>query len=569
MKRQTILAAFAGLGLLVAGCNSGSSSQTGSRMVVSADNARLLDGMGDWRVMLSGIDRDHGRNIEAAAYFDQAMVLCYAFNHDEAIRSFAKCAELVPENPMPWWGIALASGMHINNPVMSAQQTEQAHYALAQAKIRLAGAGLLHKKLVAALDVRYSKLQGSSSLSNDAGYAAAMKAVHAEHPDDADVAALYAESIMNTTPWNYWMVEGKPAAGTEDLRPLLESSLGRWPSHPGLNHLYIHLMESSPTPEVAAGAADRLREMVPGAGHLVHMPSHIDIRLGEWSKAAVANRKAVMADASYLRVAPRPGFYAVYAAHNHHFLGWTCMMQGRLGEALTANDGLVASIPAEVVAAQPEFVDPFFSLEADILKRFGRWEEILVLPKPNGNLVLATAMWHFNRGVALASLKRFGEAELELAKVKELRGKVPGGRVIVVSPAERMFDIAENMLAGEIAFQQGNLTDAIRLLEVAVQAEDSLMYMEPPEWLQPVRHALGAVHLKAGELKKAEEVYRTDLVRWPGNAWSLHGLWQSLEAQGSPEAPAIRKRFEQAWRDADVTITASCKCAEAVAARKE
>ena len=504
---------------------------------------------------------------EAQKYFDQGLTFAYAFNHDEAIRSFAEAARLDSGCAAAWWGVALCNGPHINNPAMDPDHSKAAWDALQKAKSLASKASPQERALIEALEARYADpAKGKPPESPperapfDKAYADAMATVHKQFPADVDVATLYAESLMDLRPWDLWDLDGTPRPETLEIGAVLESVIAASPNHPGANHLYVHAVEASPHPEKGVASADRLKTLVPAAGHLVHMPAHIYARVGRWEDAAAANRAAIAADAAYRKLSPEQGFYHVYMAHNRQFLAFGCMMQGRSEEATKATREMQEAIPPEFIENMAPVLDGFMPIGLEVLMRFGRWEDILKEPKPAENMPIFIAMWHCTRAVAYANTGRMKEALEERDAFRKAASAVPEDRMVGNSPAPTVLKIATHVLDGEIAFKQGNTDEAVSELKQAVEAEDTLRYDEPPDWMQPVRHTLGAVLLAAGRVKEAEKVYREDLKRWPENGWSLYGLSQALMKDGSPQAPAIEARFKQAWAGADIKIGSSCLC---------
>jgi tetratricopeptide (TPR) repeat protein len=366
---------------------------------------------------------------------------------------------------------------------------------------------------------------------------------------------------MDLNPWRLWSHDGKPEPGTTEIIETLERAIALDPKHPGANHIYIHAMEASPHPEKATASADLLCDLVPGAGHLVHMPSHIYIRTGRWEDAELVNQHAIEADRVYRASTPDPGFYNIYMAHNHHFLAFTNMMEGREAEALKAARDMVAGMPPEFVKEGAYFADGFMPIVIEVLMRFGKWNEILAEPEPPAYLPVSRAIRRFIRAVALNALGRADEAQVERKAFREAAAATPVDAVVANNPANDIFAIAGHVLDGEIAANQGRLEKAIRDLEEAVRLEDALRYDEPPDWLQPVRHTLGAVYLRAGRFGDAERVYREDLARFPENGWSLFGLGRALRLQKKDgEAAPVEARFRKSWARADVRLGATCLC---------
>lgn len=493
----------------------------------------------------------------AQQYFDQGVRLVFAFNHEEAINSFREAARLDPQAAMPLWGIALALGPNINLP-MGHQQEKQAAEAV-QAALKLADKMSLKERLyIEALAPRYSTAPGASRETLDAAYAGAMRSLWQRYPDDATAGTLYAEALMDLQPWDYWTAEGKPKGRTEDIVAALEQALAIDPNHPGACHYYIHAVESSPRPERALPCAERLARLAPGAGHLVHMPAHIYLRLGLYGKAAEHNAHAVSADREYLAHRDLSGIYPIgYVPHNIHFLWAALTMEGRSQEALQAARDLGQKASWEQARKEPA-LEEFTPTLPFALVRFGRWEEVLALPKPPEELLYTTVIWHYARGVALAATKRFDEARREHDALVGAVRRLPEDRTVGVVPVIQLARIADRVLAGEIDARQGRLDAAITTLKEGTALEDAVRYYEPPLWHVPVRHSLGAVLLQAGNAVEAERVYRDDLKQHPRNGWALFGLEQSLRAQQrDADAADVHKQLEQAWVRADITLVAS------------
>lgn len=498
---------------------------------------------------------------EAQRYFDQGLNFLYAFNHDEAIRSFRSAAEIDPACAMAWWGIAIANGPHINYPTMDETRSRDAFEALERARRHEAAAPPADRALIAALGRRYASPPPADRKPLDAAYADVMREVHQAHPGDADAGALFAEALMDLRPWDLWTSDGAPQPGTEEILATLEGVLARAPAHPLANHLYIHAVEASPHPERADAAADRLRDLAPGLGHLVHMPSHIDVLRGRWEAAILANAKAEEADRKYRARSPRQDFYRVYMAHNHHMLAYAAMMVGRSADALRAIRTMVEEMPEEWVRESAAFADGFVGAPFEVLMRFGRWEEILAEPEPPAHLPIARALRLYARGVARAARNEAAGARAEQTAFRAAAAALPDGAFFGNNAARDLLGVAEHFLEGEILAREGKTDAAIAALREAVRREEALRYNEPPDWIQPVRHALGAVLLKAGRSAEAETVYRDDLKWRPENGWSLYGLARSLRLQKkAAEAGAVETRFKTAWSGADVPLSSSCFC---------
>lgn len=508
---------------------------------------------------------------DAQRWFNQGQRWMYAFNHEEAIRAFTRAAQLDPTCAMAWWGIALCRGPHINNPVMDEMSSIAAWNALRQAQTHSARCTPVERALIDALASRYADpaagslpLDFVSRAPLDLAYAQAMEGVHRRFPDHIEVQVLYAEALMDLRPWDLWSLDGQPRPRTSEIVALLESALRRDPNHPGANHYYIHAIEASPHPEKGEQAAQRLRTLVPDSGHLVHMPSHIDVRLGRWNLAAEQNAKAMKVHEAYERRSPRQGFYRAYMLHNTHFRAYACMMAGRRADALAASREMLGSIPESFYKGFAPLIDAYSSIEVECMLRFGMWDELLTHPEPRAELPITRAMWRFTRAAAHAAKGEISAAREEQVRFRQYIKQVPEGALMAINPAEKILRIADNMLEGEILFREGHIDQSVQRLRAAIEIEDTLLYMEPPDWVQPVRHTLAAVLLHAGRPEEAAVVYREDLRRWPENGWSLHGLADALMVNGNyAEGGATRLRANKAWSLADITPGPSCLCVPA------
>lgn len=499
---------------------------------------------------------------EAQKYFDQGLVWAFAFNHDEAIRSFERAAQLDPECAMCYWGVAYASGPHINYPMMTDEQSERAWDALQKAMANIDNTTPVERDLILALSKRYGpKPWPEDRKAFDEAYAAAMGDVYAKYPNDSDVGTMYAESLMDLQPWNLYTQQGEPREGTERIVAVIERMMEMDPGNPGANHLYIHAVEPSDNPGRALPAADRLRDAVYASGHLLHMPSHIDVRVGQWHEAIVQNRKSMRSDERYRAIAPRQRFQHLYMSHNSHMLAFAAMMSGREREAMEAARSILEDVPMDALHEQAGFLDAMMCAVYDVQKRFGRWDDILSEAPPEPFLPISVAMWRANRAIAYAAKKDFVSAELEHEAFRRATGRIPEDHIMMINPARRVLEVADHLVSGEIALHQGDLKRAAYEVEKGVEIEDTLLYMEPPEWIQPMRHTLGAIYLADGRFADAEKCYREDLKNWPNNGWSLYGLMRSLEGQGKiAEAADVRAQYKKAWRNADEPTTTSCKC---------
>ncbi len=504
---------------------------------------------------------------EAQRWFHQGLGWLFAFNHDEAIHCFSEALELDPACASAWWGIAIANGPHINFPMVPPERDALAREALRRARTLAVGSTPLERALIEAQHVRYGDTPPTDRAPLDLAYAEAMLGVAREFPEDATVTALAAEALMDLQPWDLWTRSGEPKGRTEEICVLLERALELDPAHPLANHLYIHATEASPHPELAIRAADRLRDLVPGAGHLVHMPSHTYVRTGRLADASTANERAIEVDASHQSRFPRDGFYRVYMMHNAHFLTFSSMLEGRSDAALTAARRMVRELPPEFVGVMGPMVDGYLPVVLHVLVRFGRWEEILEQPAFPPEYLVANGVRHYARGVAQNVLGHADEARAELALLDGILARLDD-RPIGNNAAKEVMKIPRLLLAAEIAFTGGQRDEGLRFAAEAVAVEDQLRYDEPPDWMMPVRHPYGAMLLEAERWADADRAFRQDLALFPENGWSLFGLERALREQGrTVDADAMRGRFEKAWKRADVEIHAPCLCQPGVAKR--
>lgn len=490
----------------------------------------------------------------AQRYFDQGLRLYYAFNHAEAIRSFGEAARLDPGCAMCHWGSGLARGPNIN-AAMAPDAYGPAHADVQKALALQAQASPMERALIRALAVRYAPAPPADRAPLDSAYARAMAQVAREFPADAEAAALYAEALMDLSPWNYW-TRGEPRPDTPELVAQLERVIGERPDHPAACHFYIHAVEAV-HPDRAVPCAERLAALMPGAGHLVHMPGHIYIRVGRYLDAIRANEHAVHADEAYIRdQRPAAGAYTLgYYPHNYDFLAFAAAMAGRGEQALQAARTLASLLPVESLSdpamrhLQHHLVRPM-----QMLVRLERWDEVLQAPPPPENLAHARALWHYARGRALAAKGDVAGAEAELARVQAAAVDPALAEMrLEFNSSPAILGIAADVLAGTIASARGAHDLAIRRLGAAARKEDALLYGEPPEWSVPVRQDLGAALLAAGRPVEAERVYREDLARFPENGWSLAGLTRALRDQGRvAEAEEAQARLRTAWPGAAV-----------------
>ncbi|MFF4628466.1 hypothetical protein [Streptomyces griseorubiginosus] len=536
----------------------------------------------------------HGRPVttesaEAQLWFDRGLVWTYAFHHEEAVACFEKAAAADPDCAMAHWGIAYALGPNYNKPWEFfddrdlARTVERTHLAVESAHEKAAArATPVERALIGALRARYPQARPVEDCTVwNPPYADAMRAVHELAPDDADVAALYADALMNLTPWQLWDLRtGAPALGarTREARAVLERALasatGR--DHPGVLHLYVHLMEMSPTPELALTAADRLRGLVPDAGHLLHMPSHLEVLCGDYRRVVSDNSAAIAADEKVRARAGALNFYTLYRSHNYHFKIYGAMFLGQSQVALETAAQLEASIPEELLRVESppmaDWLEGFLAMRVHVLVRFGRWTDILDLPLPEDPRLycVTTAMLHYARGVALSALGRVTEAEAERTLFRAAVARVPETRMLFNNTCADILAIASAMLDGELAYRKGEFDTAFAALARSIDLDDNLPYDEPWGWMQPTRHAYGALLLEQGRVAEAEAVYRADLglddtlprpLQHPGNVWALHGLHECLTRTGkNAEAQLVAHQLRTTTALADVPIEASCFC---------
>jgi hypothetical protein len=488
---------------------------------------------------------------EAQKFFDQGLTLLYAFNHDEAARSFARAAELDPKLAMAYWGIALVKGPNYNLPADD-EQWKAAHAALTRALELAAGAPAPERDYIRALSKRYSPDSKADRQQLASAYKEAMGELARKYPDDLDAATLYAESAMNLRPWKLWTPERKPADGTEEILSVLEAVLRRNPDHPGANHYYIHAIEASLHPERGLPCALRLDRLAPAAGHLVHMPAHIFMRVGDYAASARANEKAIASDQAYIKKYAVKGVYPLmYYPHNIHFLAAAHCFQGRGGDARKAADMLAAHVGPHVEAMP--MLEGFLLMQPIVLVRFNRWDDVLAAKLPDEKRALTRAVWHFARALAYLAQGKAGEAERERGEFRRVKQGLPkDAKVSDWNTAEQVLGIAEAVLDAKIAVAHGDRPRALALLRQAVRLEDTLAYGEPPDWMLPVRETLGAVLLAGGAAREAESVFRDGLAQHPRSGRCLLGLRECLKAQKKDYAARlVAQEFRAAWQNAD------------------
>ena len=508
--------------------------------------ASLLSGLGEHRHPVAT------RNAEAQKFFDQGLILLYAFNHDEAARSFARAAELDPDLAMAYWGLALVKGPNYNLDADDKQR--QAAYEVLQKALKAAEkAPQQERDYIHALTKRYADNPKADRALLAQAYKQAMGALARKYPDDLDAATLYAESAMNLRPWKLWGPDGKAAEGTEEILAVLEDVLRRNPSHPGANHYYIHAIEASPYPERGLTSAARLPALVPAAGHLVHMPSHIYMRVGDYAAAAKSNEQAIAADQAYFKTRNVTGPYVMmYYPHNIHFLAAAHCFAGRGADAQKAATLLTDHVAPHV--AQMPMLEGFLTMQPLVLVRFNRWEEIVGAKEPAPSLALTRAIWHFARARAYLARGESQKAAQWLKEFQAVKAALPmDAKVSSWNTAKDVLEIADTVLAARFAIAGNDRATAVKMLRRAVQAEDALQYGEPPDWMLPVRETLGAVLLLGGDATEAEKVFRAGLVQYPRSGRCLFGLRESLKAQKNDHAAAlVDQQFQAAWKNAEM-----------------
>ncbi|MGE5109463.1 MAG: hypothetical protein ACM3JB_01305 [Acidobacteriaceae bacterium] len=494
------------------------------------------------------------QNADAQKYFDQGLALLYGFNHEEAAKAFSEAARLDPNLAIAHWGVALVNGQNYNAPEFP-ELLKVAKAELAKAQSLSAKAAPSEQALIAALAKRYDDSVGDAA-AREKAYSDAMAEVSARFPDDLDVATLYAESLMNLTPWQLWTKDGRPGPNTEKIIGILESVLRRNPQHIGANHYYIHAVEASGNPDRGIAAANRLRDLKLSAGHLVHMPGHIYLRTGDYNSAADVNVAAANADMSYIEHSGiKPGIYSMmYYSHNIHFLALSAVMAGRYEDARAAAEKLSAHV-SPALKDMP-MVEAFLPVRTYVLVRFARWDDMLATPEPDKTLRLHHAMWHWGRGMAYTAKGNVGAAESEWKALDNARANAPADAMVDKNSLGTVLSVASHMLAARIAGEKKDWASAEKHYAEAARIHDGFNYIEPPEWPFPVRESHGAMLLRAGRAADAEKVFRADLERFPRNGRSLLGLAASLKAQGNAEAARlVEMEFQDAWKGADTKLT--------------
>jgi tetratricopeptide (TPR) repeat protein len=507
----------------------------------------LVTGLGDLHHPVST------KNQQAQQFFDQGLRFIFAFNHDEAARSFRHAAELDPKLAMAYWGVAEATGPNYNDPA-DPDRYKQAHEAVQKALDLSQGSSSSDQAYIQALAKRYPENPNSDLKKAAEDYRDAMRQVVNEFPDDLEAATLFAEAGMNLHPWGLWHVDGTPEAGTDEIVSTLEGVMKRDPNHLGAIHYYIHAVEASPTPERALAGANKLAALAPGAGHIVHMPAHVYIRTGDYEAAVKTNEDAAAVDRAYIKASGVQGIYPMmYYSHNLHFIAMCAAMNGNYAESRKNADLLVENVGPHVKAMPP--LEGFMTIPMAVEVRFHHWNEILKMPQPDSSMKTATVFWHFGRGLALAGTGKVTEAEAEYKVVSAAEAATPPDVIFTMpinNKAKDIMKIAEDVLGAKIALAGNNNARAIALLRDAVAVQDTLKYGEPPDWFFPVRESLGAALLMNGDTAGAEKVFRDDLDRNLRNPRSLWGLHQALlQEKRDYDAGFIQKQFDSSWKGGD------------------
>lgn len=510
----------------------------------------IMQGLGDLHHPVST------KNAEAQQFFDQGLRLIYAFNHAEAERSFRHAAELDPQLAMAYWGVAEAVGPNYNDPA-SDERFMQAHQAVQKAVDLSANASNSERGYINAMAKRFPADPKADRRKAAEQYRDAMREVAKQYPDDLDAATLFAESSMTLHPWGLWHLDGTPEQGTEEIIATLESVIRRDPNHLGAVHYYIHAVEASQNPDRALAGANRLASLAPNAGHIVHMPAHVYIRTGDYDAAVKTNEQAAKVDEAYIKSSGAQGIYPMmYYSHNLHFIAITAAMEGRYGEAIDAAERLKTHVAPAVPAMPP--LEGFMTIPMAVMVRFQKWSDILALPQPDANLKTTTTVWHYARGMALASTGKLEEARKEYEAVNAAYQATPPDAIFSMpfnNKSKNILRIATDVLGAKMATAKHDNEAAIAMLRDAVETQDGLNYGEPPDWYFPVRESLGAALLRNGNPAEAEKVFREDLARNPRNPRSLFGLHECLQAQKRTyDAQFVEKQFQQAWKNSDVKL---------------
>jgi tetratricopeptide (TPR) repeat protein len=521
--------------------------------VMNEGNAPLLDGFGKWNYPVTT------KNKKAAQYFNQGIALLYGFNHGEAGRSFKTALKLDSTMAMAYWGIAMVLGPNYN-AALDPSQLADINAAVDHAVEYAATTAPHEQALINAIAKRFPRSEVKDMMPYYESYASAMKEAHDKFPDDAQIGTLYADALMNMHPWDLWVKDGTARPWTADILATLEKTLKKYPAHPGAIHYYIHATEASKNPGRATSYADKLTTLMPGAGHLVHMPSHVYIRTGEYHKGVLVNELASNADSSYIAQCKVQGAYPlVYYPHNIHFLAACAFLEGNSKKAMNAAWAIARKANKEFMhqfgAIQHYSIIPYY-----MLVQLGRWNEILKLTEPSDSFLYPKAIWHYARGMAYAAKGEPDKANTELVAVRNIAKDENVQKVTIwdMNKVSELINIASYTLEGEILAKNGQYDSAIGSLTKAVELEDALMYQEPPDWFFSVRLSLGHWLNEAKRFREAEQVYREDLGTFPANGWALKGLYNSLKGQGkNTEASSVHTRFQAAWKWADIRLSSS------------
>lgn len=531
--------------------------------IAVADDAKyavLIDGLGNYSRPIST------KSDAAQKFFDQGLRLVYGYYSPEATASFKEASRHDPDSPMPYWGMALALGPIPNSRFLRFPDDpkEEGRKAIAEARARASKGSAVEQALIETLWVRYDSERYLDRDLRDAEYIAAARKTHQQYPKDLEAAYLYVDALMTHAAWSYWKRDGSPLEGTREAARTLDKILARNPNHPGAVHLYIHLYESSAQPERALPKADRLETLMPKAGHLVHMPSHIYVRTGHYDKALKSNERSLAVDAVFQkdwgdRPTPNIGTYGLssrtHARHAWDFIRYAAMLAGNYGRAMEAAKAIAAGQTHQGMGAGERAA----SIPWLINKTFGKWDAVLAEPEPSHGSAYLRGLWHYTRGSAFVAQRNFPKAEEELKALRSASVDPSIKELIAAAnPAPTILELSTRALEGELLSAQRRHDEAVKAFEAAVRLQDSLKYIEPPDWGQSMRLYLGAALLQAGRARQAETVYRDDLKDFRNNGWALFGLGQSLRAQGKTSAARkAEKDFQRAWKNADVTLKAS------------
>ena len=523
-----------------------SAQQSDSQMKMPEPKpVEIYSGLGSWHHATST------KNPEAQKFFDQGLRMTYGFNHEEAVRSFKRAAELDPNMAMAWWGVAYALGPNINLDVDP--DREKSAYDATQKALELSKPATANERdYIAALSKRYSNDSKADLKKLSADYSRSMGELTRKYPDDLDAATLYAESMMDLHPWQLWSADGKPNEGTLEIVSVLESVLKRNPNHPGAIHYYIHAVEASPRPDRALAYAPSLPKLMPMAGHLVHMPAHIYERVGNYDAAARANVDASAADEAYFKATGVQGVYSMYYAHNLDFLAIANSMQGNYAQAIATTRKLV-DFGAPMIKMMP-MIEPIAAKNLLMWERFSKWDEIMKAPQPDASMPATLSFWHWARAMAFVSRGDSGNAESEEKAFLDTAKSIPADSMSSLNPTSKVITIADNLLRARVAEVKHDKSAALDFFNQAIAAEDALSYDEPPQWFHPVRESLGGFLLRAGNYVEAEKVFRADLERNKNSGRSLFGLMESLRAQ-KKSVGNVQSEFQNAWKKADTKLS--------------